>query len=180
MAVIEDRSVLETQARIDEVTAELIGDLNGLAHRSARHARRLLVKLGEASVPPLVDALRDHDPRVRWEAAKALAEIASPANAHSKAAAKALVDALEDEEPGVRWLAAEALVFLGRASLDPLLHALLRDSGSVWLREGAHHVLRVIGRGEVAPAIEPVLRALEGVVPAIAVLPAVRDALAAI
>ncbi|MGH2632982.1 MAG: HEAT repeat domain-containing protein [Tepidiformaceae bacterium] len=165
---------------MDDATSALIADLSGTAQRSARHARELLVKLGEPAVPPLVDALRAPDPRVRWEAAKALAQIASPANAHSHAAAKALVDALLDEEPGVRWLAAEGLIFLGRASLDPLLHALLQSSDKVWLREGAHHVLRVIGRGELAAAIEPVIKALEGIVPAIAVLPAARDALAAI
>lgn len=164
----------------DMVTLALIRELAGTSRRPARQARALLVGRGEAVVPPLVTALRDFDPRVRWEAAKALAELASPANVHSAAAAKALVDALQDDEPGVRWLAAEALIFLGRASLDPLLHALLRESDSVWLREGAHHVLRVIGRGALAPAIEPVVHALEGVVPAIAVLAAARDALAAL
>ena len=161
----------------DEAIPALITALRGTATQPPYTARQLLVKMGEQGVPALTEALRDPDPRLRWEVAKALAEIASPEHTASIEAGKALVTALEDNEPGVRWLAADALVAMGPASLDPLLHGLLQRSESVWLREGAHHVLHFFARGNLAPVIDPIIEALDGVLPAISVLPPVKQAL---
>ena len=77
---------------------------------------------------------------MRWEAAKSLSDIADPA------AAPALVQALEDPETGVRWLAAEGLIRMRSACLQPLLHALTERADSVWLRDGAHHVLHDLAK----------------------------------
>jgi hypothetical protein len=62
--------------------------------------------------------------RTRWEAAKALSEIADPL------AATALVNALEDDDADIRWVASEGLTALGRDGLEPLLAALLERAGS--------------------------------------------------
>jgi HEAT repeat protein len=126
-----------------------------------QNARAALVALGAAAVPRLVEALACSSDQVRWEAAKALAEISSPA------AAAALVRALEDDNGGVRWVAAEGLIALGREGLEPLLRALIERSHSPWLRQGAHHVLRMLARRGYEQVVAPVLAALEGAGPAL-------------
>ena len=143
-----------------------------------RHrARLLLVDIGSPAVPYLVQALEDPDAEecVHWEAAKALSDIGDPL------AAPALIGILgQDEHFGIRWLAAEGLIALGRTGLVPLLNALIQRSDSAWLREGAHHVLRILaGRGLYAQ-VAPVLTALEDIEPAVQVPPAARAALDAL
>ncbi len=136
-----------------------LGNDDGLLRRKARES---LVNLDGHAVPSLVMALANPSRDVRWEAAKALGEIRDPA------AAPALVKALEDERFGVRWLAAEALISLGsKAVLPPLMHALSISADSVWLRHGAHHVLRALARDGLPQKVQPVLAALEDVEPAV-------------
>jgi HEAT repeat protein len=130
-----------------------------------------LVTVGHAAVGPLIALLDDRSDQLRWEAAKALSEIADPA------AAGALVKTLEDPEVGVRWLAAEGLIRLRKAGLPPLFHALTERAGSVWLREGAHHVLHALAKAGLEDRVSHVLAALEGVEPAAAVPAAARKAL---
>jgi HEAT repeat protein len=87
-------------------------------------------------VAALLARLADHANHIRrWEAAKALSEIADPVIAPE------LVATLEDSSPDIRWLAAEGLIALERAALPSLLQTLMAHSESVWLREGAHHIL---------------------------------------
>ena len=124
-----------------------------------QHARHALVRLGEQAVSSLLEALRDQEDKVRWEAAKALVDIASPK------AAPTLVAALRDEESGIRWLAAEALIALGPDGFAPLLQGLVDHSGSVFMREGAHHVLHELVAGPLAELAAPTLAALEGPAP---------------
>lgn len=137
-------------------------------------ARRSLVAIGEQAVAPLVEALANRKNWVRWEAAKALCQIGDPA------AAQALTKALEDRMFDVRWLAAEGLIAIGRDALVPLLRALSEHSDSLWLREGAHHVLHDLAAGELAEVVRPVLAALEDVEPSIEVPFAAETALAAL
>ncbi|MFN0145233.1 MAG: HEAT repeat domain-containing protein [Dehalococcoidia bacterium] len=147
--------------------------LRGTAELPAERAREALVAIGPASVPVLLEALRADDDNVRWEAAKALGQL------RAGEAAVALVGALTDRHGGVRWLAAEALAAIGEPAVRPVLRGLLAHSDSPWLREGAHHVLRTLlttGPGEITP----VVRALEGVEPAIGVMTAASDALKAV
>jgi HEAT repeat protein len=126
-----------------------------------KKARESLVDVGRPAVPFLTQALTDSSPHLRWEAAKTLAEIADPM------AAPALVDALEDEESAVRWLAAKGLIAMGEAGLEPLLQALIQHSDSIWLREGAHHVLHTLVREDLALQAAPVLEALEDIEPVV-------------
>jgi len=116
---------------IPALIAELKSD-DGLVREKARFT---LVGKGEAAVAPLMQVLTGKDKETRWEAAKALGEIASPA------AVPALITAMEDEDYDVRWLAAESLIAIGRDAVVPLLEALMARSGEYLLRQGAHHVL---------------------------------------
>jgi HEAT repeats len=82
----------------------------------------------------------------------------------------ALVYALEDEDHDVRWAAMEALIALNQACLEPLLQALMKDFESVWLREGAHHILhQLLKKGSLTEPVVRVFTALEGIEPFIEV-----------
>jgi HEAT repeat protein len=140
---------------INELIATL-GDHDGLARQRARHS---LVSIGQPAVPALVEALTDPGGAARWEAAKALGAVRDPS------AAPALVRALEDRDFGVRWLAAEGLIGLKRAGLAPLLQALVHHSDSTWIREGAHHVFRMLVDHDLHDLVAPVLAALDGAEP---------------
>src|SRR5687768_14388467 len=81
-------------------TNELHAFITSLASKDVRvraAARRALVQSGQPTVEPLTQALRSPNHIVRWEAAKALSEIADPASA------PALIQALMDERFDVRW-----------------------------------------------------------------------------
>jgi len=160
-----------SQPIADLITA--LGSPNGLARRRAREN---LVGMGKPAVPALVEALSDPmaSRHIRWESAKALSEMRAPESA------PALVHALEDRNFGVRWLAAEGLMRLGRAGLRPLLEALIQHSGSFWLREGAHHVLRMLGIEDLEPELSAVLAAMEDIEPDVEVPPAAYAALRAL
>ena len=119
-----------------------------------QNARRSLVSIGGKAVPHLVESLKSKRNWVRWEAAKALAQIADPS------ATQALVDALRDKEFDVRWLAAEGLIRIGPKTIKPLLRALIEYPDSIWLRHGAHHVLHDMDRDDLHETIRPLLPAL--------------------
>lgn len=134
-------------------------------------ARAALVEIGNPAVPALIATLRSHDAQVRWEAAKALHDLADPS------AAAALVAALEDKSFDVRWLAAEGLALIGRKALEPLFSALADHGDAVWLREGAHHMLKIAAHRGLAETVGPVLAALEGVEPELVTPPVAQAAL---
>jgi HEAT repeat protein len=136
-----------------------------------QRARESLVEIGKPAVAPLTEALAESNERVRWEAANALSEISDPT------AAPALVKALEDNSFGVRWLAAEGLISLGREGLSPLLEALVEHPESAWLRQGAHHVLRILAEEGLYDHVTSVLQALEDIEPAIEVIQPAKAAL---
>ncbi len=135
---------------IARLMAQLASD-QGLARK---RARRCLVRLGEAAVPALLEALADERPQIRIEAAEALLYIASPI------AAPSLVEALDDREFGVRWLAAEALIALKCDGIVPLLEGITRHAHSMWFRQAAHHVLHDHYCEALRATVQPVLDAL--------------------
>ena len=135
---------------------EALANVDGVERHAAREQ---LAKIGSLAVPALLKALQQPNDHVRWEAARALGEIADPR------AAPALVRTLEDEKAAVRWLAATALINLGRNALRPLLQGLEGNSDSIWFRDGAHHVLRSLVIAGVADEAIPVLDALEDIEP---------------
>jgi predicted RNA-binding Zn ribbon-like protein len=164
-------------ADVPESTADTIRRLvSALADRDGirrQGARQSLVKMGRPAVAPLAEALQGAREVVRWEAAKALGDLRRPE------AAPALVSALEDSDFGVRWLAAQGLISLRLAGLPTLLEALIERSNSGLLREGAHHVLRVLVHEGHHDLLAPVLAALDTLVPA-EVPPAARHVLDAL
>ena len=162
----DGRDVADNAAAISSLIAAFASD-EGLVREAAR---RRLVHIGRPAVAPLMEALAGGATQTRWEAAKALGHLGDPD------AAPALVRGLQDEEFGVRWLAAEGLILLGRHGLRPLLRALIERPDSVWLRQGAHHVLRVLSRRGFREVLRPVLAALDGLEPWLQVPLAAEDA----
>jgi len=137
----------------DSRIMKLIGTLGAKDGIDRLHAREELEHMGVRAGPYLARALGHRSDRVRWEAAKALTRI------RDRRAAPALVRALMDESFEVQWLAAEALIGLGNEALTPLLKGLISNYGSVYFRQGAHHILHDLERRR---ALEPLtLRVLD-------------------
>lgn len=150
----------------------LITTLQGKDGSARKRAREQLLEIGSPVVPALLPLLSDKRTQTRWEAAKVLSELGDPG------AAPALVTALEDNDPGIRWMAAEGLIGAEHGGLRPLLEAVLDRGGSVRVREGADHVLKVLARDEKLPAaVAPVLEALHGPSPSTSAPEAAKRAL---
>lgn len=148
---------------------EQLGDDDGARRQEARDA---LVQIGKAAVRYVTRALADPNARVRWEAAKALRDLREPSSA------PVLVEALMDETLEVRWLAAEALAALEEKAIIPLLHALEKNFGSIWLRNGAYHVLHALEMKHLLnPETSRVLNTLRSIQPAVSVAYAAHLAL---
>ena len=128
-----------------------IGALRNRRGAMRQHARELLVAMGGPAVKPLVELLGDPEQVMRWEAAKALGEIADPR------AARGLAMALEDTDFEVRWLTAEGLIALGRRGLPELMEVLIRRPQSMWVRQGTRHVLRELAGKGIGDLVAPVL-----------------------
>lgn len=140
-------------ARNDPDSAEIeswvaaLRDGDGMVRQSARER---LVRLRFAATPFLVPLLSDHDSQTRWEAAKALSEIADPASV------PVLIRSLGDDDGDVSWLAAEGLASMGSPAVAPLLRTLIDRVGDAWIRRGAHHVLGELRHTNVGDAISEV------------------------
>jgi HEAT repeat protein len=143
-----------TGSSAKELMNTLIAELKVKDGMTRQKARRRLVAMGRPTVPLLIKLLEDAREQTRWEAAKALGAIADPE------ASPALASALEDDDFDVRWLAAEGLIRLGRDGLPSLLQALAERPNSVWLREGAHHVLTSLSKKRMKILLKPMLSAL--------------------
>lgn len=137
----------------------LLKELESKDGVARQRARKRLTDIGHPAVPGLIQIFDHPEEQARWEAAKALVEIADPT------AASALVDALEDENTDVRWVAAEGLIVLGGEGLRPLFEALVKRAKSVWLREGARHILHELRTSRESELIAPVLTALNPAAP---------------
>ena len=135
---------------------ETLKSKDGIARQRARNS---LAIIGEPALDALIKAFEIKEEPVHWEIAKALSQIGT-----SKAA-QVLVDALEEHDFSIRWIAAEGLIHIGSAGLIPLLEALRKKAGSVWMREGCHHVIhdlvnrKLVGES-TRKSLMPVLDAL--------------------
>ncbi len=161
-------------AKLEVAIESLIHVLSARDGMLRQSARQALVAIGEPAVGALAVAMRDRNTNVRWESTKALAEIGDPATAPD------LVNALEDESFSVRWLAAEGLIAMGSGALGPLLRALIQRPDSVWLREGAHHVLRTLGQRGYQNIVQGVVEALAELQGIADLVPNAESALAAL
>jgi HEAT repeat protein len=157
MKILDDMDV-DWHRHADAATVRaLIVDLGSKDGLVRIRARRALVTIGKKAVAALEVALTSKNVSTRWEAAKALGKIGDVE------ATAALIRSLGDEMFDVRWLAAEGLIAIGRPTLIPLLRKLTEESDSLWLREGAHHVLHSITLGNLAEILLPVRNALEDI-----------------
>jgi HEAT repeat protein len=120
-----------------EQLEKLLGGKDGYKREQARKA---LEKIGKPAVSSLIELLSHPNPLIRWEACKTLGAIKDPS------AAAALVFALDDDTMEVNWVAAEALIRLKTKALVPLLRSLEKNFTSVFLRQGAHHILHALER----------------------------------
>ncbi len=124
--------------------------------------------------PPLavlVASLHDPDEGVRESAMRTLCSSLEPA------ALQVVIRAMVDDDPGVRWLAAEGLIGIGESGIKPLLYALMSQSGSVWMRQSAIHVLHAYVKSPWGRQLTPILDALVDVQPALTVPPLAQKAL---
>ena len=155
---------------MDPAIQGLINTLSSSDEILRIHSRESLVKIGKPAVPQLVEALMSKSHWLRWEAAKTLGEIGDPT------AAPALVEAFKDAEFDVQWLAAAGLIKMKAGGIESVLHALMTEADLPLIREGAHHVIRELIKGELKEYLTPVLSALEGIEPSIQVPWAARAA----
>jgi HEAT repeat protein len=116
---------------------------DGSTRRQARHE---LVEIGSAAVGDLVQHIQSNKHSFKWEIMKTLEQIADPQSAPH------LIKVLEDDEFDIRWLAAEGLIRMGSDAIRPLLEALSHKSDSVFMREGAHHILSALGDEQLGNA----------------------------
>lgn len=163
---IAERERTISSASVEDLVAWLAGD----DWQLRRGARFELAARSESAPAALIDTARRGGTEARLEAVRVLRDIADPATVPT------LIAALEDRNPSTRWAAAEALITVGQPSVRPILRELINKSDSVWLREGAHHVLQHL----VDPVTSPVVNALEGPYPSITVPPVVHEALKAL
>jgi len=89
---------------------------------------------------------------------------------------------LKDEVFDIRWLAAEALIAIGAESVKPLLAALVDEPKELFLRQGAHHVIKDIihqnpKETELNEILKSVESALDSIIPSITVSGAAKVAL---
>ncbi len=148
---------------------EQLGDVDGFIRM---HAREILICTGKPAIPQLLYALTSSQSQLRWQIIKVLEGIQDPASA------AALVSCLKDDNAGVRWAASDALIHLRRGALVPLFRALVLDYDSLWLRQGAHHILHIFrDAGALNPDELAVFDALEGIEPTASVPWAAEKAL---
>jgi len=117
---------------------ELLANLGDKNVLTRQHARLILVHQGEENIPAFIRALNSPNNYTRLEATRALGDL------HTQDAALALSKTLMDEDFSIRWAAMESLLKFGRIGLKPLLEIFAKRFDTIWMREGVHHVLRVM------------------------------------
>ena len=139
--------------RLEELLCDL-GSGKGLVRLRARET---LAAIGEPALEALVQLLGSPEPRLRWEAAKALTEIPEPA------AIPGSIALLGERRSEIRWLAAVGLINLGTRSVPYVLEALTKQAGSREFQQGSHHVFNdLAARNTVlAEILGPVLEVLD-------------------
>lgn len=162
----------EVDTKISKKIEGLIATLTSEEAARRMEARSELIDIGRPAIPPLLKLLSHAMETARWEACKILGIIGE------KTACQRLVQVLKDESFDVRWVAAESLVAMGPRSVIPVLQALEMNFDSVYLREGALHILRVFdAQGMLNRKTRLVIDALNTFEPGISIALAARTAL---
>jgi len=112
------RLLLPIRAKLDgERVQALLRQFAG-TDQAREKAHQQLLRIGKSAVQPLVGELKNPNRWVRWEAVRALQQVADPSTAN------ALADSLEDIDFDVRWVAAQTLAALQHDGLIALLRNL--------------------------------------------------------
>lgn len=98
-------------------------------------AKRMLEEKGDEILPVMHTLANSGSVVIRKEAAKIIKHFG-----HLNSVPVA-IELLDDVDGDIRWIAAETLIYIGRASMRPLLQAIYDNPDAYFLREGAHHVL---------------------------------------
>jgi HEAT repeat protein len=109
-----------------------LADEDGMIRKAAREK---LVRHGKEIIPYIHQVTETEDIQLRWEAGKILEQLGDVRSI------PVLINLLVDEESDIRWIAAQGLINIGEASIIPLLREVKHHSDSIYVREGAHHVL---------------------------------------
>ena len=117
-------------------------------------AREALVGIGPTVIPAVSNLADSPDPHVRWECAKALANIADVSSIDT------LIKLLEDSEEGTRWDAALGLIAIGKPAVTPVLRAVISRSVGYTIISGARHVMHELSQTNWGGVLRPVYKAL--------------------
>ena len=115
---------------------DLANDLISKNYLLRKKAREELVEIGDHSLNALAKLINHEDETVRWEAVLTIVQIGT------RETLDILLKCMEDDEFSIRWLAAQGVVNQGKYAIMPLLRELKNKPDSIFLRHGAHHVLR--------------------------------------
>ena len=156
--------------------ADMATRINGLisqirtrdTQKCLEDAQTQLLAIGSSAVPALVEAIRVEKGAMRLEMAKLLRRMAD----HSSA--EAFVELLSDDDFDVRWEAVEGLSALGYDGLKPLISAMIKNPGSMKLRNASHHVLHHVASEGYYTLLKPLMMAIEGAIPNVEVPVAAR------
>jgi len=126
---------------VDKVSPEvrlLIPDLMDESTIKRKDARHALENRGEEVLEDLHYLIRSKNHQLRWEATKALEDIASEKSIPE------FIKMMHDKESEFRWMAAEGLRKVGRSAIIPVLKLVEKSGQSPHIRTGAHHVLNAL------------------------------------
>ena len=126
-----DIDLVKFPADIADLVIKL-ADENGIVRKTTREK---LVKLGGEVIPYIHEVTLTENQQLRWEASKILEQIGD------ERSIPVLISLIIDDESDIRWIAAQGLINIGDASIIPLLRQVKHHSDSIYIREGAHHVL---------------------------------------
>lgn len=137
--------------------------------------RKKILNLGKPAIPYLIANLYNRNKLISCEAAQILSVIDGPKTP------KTLVLALDSPDLKTRWDATQDLMEYDRAAVIALLRALSSSYSSVWLRQGAQHVLKNLKkRGSLTAEEEKVISAFKDIEPSVCVPSAAVKALTAL
>ncbi len=126
---------------LNQLTPDIRKQVPGLVATKTtkrKTARHFLENRGEEALDDIYLMLKSDNYQLRWEAAKALEDIASPKSI------PVLIAMMNDKDTEFRWMAAEGLRKIGRKSIVPILQLVIEKGQSPRIRTGAHYVLNEI------------------------------------
>lgn len=119
-----------------------------------KEARRELVALGEETLAYTDNYLNNTKHICRWEVLRVIKEIADLKSI------PVFLAALDDDKSDIRWIAAEGLIRMGKYSTKPLLNLVEEKYDSVFVLNGAHHIIFELYERKLLPEKFPAKKLL--------------------